>query len=184
MTRVSTRARPPRALDAPLRRRCAPPTSRLRRRSPTCRGGRHPSSASAPGAPAPSPVADTCTAGASSSGRSRARFRPSCSRPSHSSKSTCALGASGSLFCWGASDERHQRNNPRSPILRVREVPPLAAIALDDDRSCGVTRAGKIVCWERSTAPDQLGFASKPGRCHQGCWEPPTALSGLVVDVR
>jgi alpha-tubulin suppressor-like RCC1 family protein len=97
---------------------------------------------------------------------------------------TCALGASGSLFCWGASDERHQRGSPRSPILRVRGVPPLAAIAIDDDRSCGVTRAGKIMCWGGATAPDQLGFASKPGRCHQGCWEPPTELSGLVVDVR
>lgn len=97
---------------------------------------------------------------------------------------TCALGASGSLYCWGAFEEGRQHDGPQLPIRRVRQAPPLAAIALDSDRLCGVSRAGKIVCWGRSTASDQLGFPSKPGRCYQGCWEPPTELSGLVIDTR
>jgi alpha-tubulin suppressor-like RCC1 family protein len=96
---------------------------------------------------------------------------------------TCALGASGSLFCWGAFEERRRQTGPRPPIRRVREAPPLAAISLDSDRLCGVNRTGKIVCWGGSTAPDQLGFPSKPGRCSQGCREPPTELSGLVIDM-
>ena len=75
----------------------------------------------------------------------------------------CALLVSGTAYCWGA-DEYGQRGDGSHSSWEIEAMQPvqdlqLAALAVGDSHTCGVTFTGEAYCWGRNDL-GQLGDGS------------------------
>jgi hypothetical protein len=83
----------------------------------------------------------------------------------------CALGKSGEIWCWGATDELEAGGFARTQAaaIPVRGVSSAVAIAAYATTTCAVTKDGSVWCWRwgRRRAGDELAaelvVGSEPG---------------------
>ncbi|MBX3263737.1 MAG: hypothetical protein KF782_28955 [Labilithrix sp.] len=64
---------------------------------------------------------------------------------------TCAVTASGGVYCWG-DNERGQLAEPpsvlRSPdALKVKDLPPMVQVAVMEQTVCALAKTGEVWCW-------------------------------------
>ena len=71
--------------------------------------------------------------------------------PSQSVRSTCALGLSGAVYCWGADPTRIMTGLDVVPMPTLLPVgpttPPVNALTLGENFGCGLSVAGIALCW-------------------------------------
>ncbi|MFH2010412.1 MAG: DUF4215 domain-containing protein [bacterium] len=88
---------------------------------------------------------------------------------------TCAVDATGAVWCWGDGGDRRLGDGAMfdrlSPVL-VINFDSARAVAAGGEHSCAVTEAGAYWCWGRGTS-GQLGTGSTVVRSD------PVALAGL-----
>lgn len=80
--------------------------------------------------------------------------------------STCALGADGTVKCWGANGEGELGLGTRSGDERPAKVASLGEVTqmcIATQHGCALTKAGKLHCWG-ANAFGQLGDGSKQRR--------------------
>ena len=111
---------------------------------------------------------------------------------------SCALGRSGTAYCWGFSPyvgrEVSPRDDGRAPPAPVAGDVRFVRIASDDGGTCGLTAAGEVYCWTRG-APARNAVVTVPLRslalgpgvaCGMGrddylyCWG--ESGTGLIAD--
>jgi alpha-tubulin suppressor-like RCC1 family protein len=100
--------------------------------------------------------------------------------------STCALGASGAIKCWGYNafgqlglgDARDRGIDPADmgdnlPAVRFDTDAPMTKISLGDNHACAVSSQGDVFCWGRgisgqlgTEATTDVGTTSAPTRPH------------------
>jgi alpha-tubulin suppressor-like RCC1 family protein len=75
---------------------------------------------------------------------------------------SCALAEDGIVFCWGENEQRatgaadHLASVVYDNARPIESTDRFVSIASDHEASCGITTAGKLVCWG-STNQGQLG---------------------------
>jgi len=70
---------------------------------------------------------------------------------------SCALTATGDVYCWGADDQRQLGTDGISSAtpVRVKSVPQLVSLASRGDRTCGISNEAppQVYCWGEWLTP-------------------------------
>jgi alpha-tubulin suppressor-like RCC1 family protein len=73
---------------------------------------------------------------------------------STNSDSTCAVGQSGQVYCWGANDYGQLGDGSTkssSTPVPIKSDRRFSSVSIEGHGACGLTVVGKVLCWGRNT---------------------------------
>jgi alpha-tubulin suppressor-like RCC1 family protein len=76
---------------------------------------------------------------------------------------SCAVGASGAVYCWGANMSGEigtgSTSSYETPARTVTGIPPAKKVSVGTNHSCILSRSGEIWCWGRNLV-GELGIGT------------------------
>lgn len=63
--------------------------------------------------------------------------------------SSCVLTHADDVYCWGNKALTNQAANTNTPV-KIKNLPPIDAIALAHNHACALTKTSKVYCWGAS----------------------------------